>query len=851
MPRSSSLVRAMARSRRLAPFVLGAAFAAASSVAQCTTAWLPGAPLSGLDGPAYAATAWDPDGAGPLTPRWIVGGDLFVAANVRAERIAAFDPATGSWSPLGDGLNAQVRSLAVDSTGALVAGGYFGGSGATTAIGIARWNGNSWTPLGSGLLGGVLALTTMANGDLVAGGAFTIASGAVADGLARWSGTTWATIGSSGATGLVLAVCGLANGDLVVGGSLSAVGGVGVSNVARWNGTTWQAIGAGIPGVVASLAQLPNGDVLAGTDTAVRRWNGATWQPFGPPLLGNVRHLAVLPNGDVIASGDFATGGLSGIAIGNGTTWTALASGIAGSVAAATPWSNGDVFAAGAFLSAGGTPAAYAARWNGTAWNALASGFVGPPTGPGAMQANAALELPNGDLVVGGNFAGAPGTPAAAIARWNGSTWSPLGTGLPSSNPYSSVLSLALLPNGDLLAGGEFSLATGGPADGLARWNGSTWAPLGSGIGGATGNNPPVVVAMLPRANGELIAAGAFSVANGSVGNSIARWNGSTWAPLGSGLLLGGFEASVVGLLELPNGDLLVAGYFDTAGGAPASALARWNGSSWAPWSANTVGSVSAMVFDATGALVVARLVPGVGFDVARWNGSTWTSLGTFSSPARSLLVLPNGDLLAGGNFTSIGGVTAFGIARFDGASWSEVDGGAYETNHLLARRNGEVVACGRFTYAGSQVSPLVARLASSCPALATSVGNGCAGSAGPLTLTTTTLPWLGGAWTTRASNVPANAIAVRVFGLVPLQVPLALLLPQALPGCDLLTTPDLLDPALPVGGAVITTLPLPNVPSLLGGVLLQQLAAFELDAQGNLLTVTSSGAQRATIGVF
>ncbi len=844
----SSLVRAIARSRRLATFLLGTAIGAASASAQCTTAWLPGAPLSGLDGGAYAATAWDPDGAGPLASRWIVGGDFFVAVDARAERIAAFDPSTGAWSALGDGLNAQVRSLAVDSTGALVAGGYFGGSGTTTVIGIARWNGAAWTPLGNGMVGGVLALTTLANGDLVAGGGFTTGGGAVANGLARWNGTAWSTIGSSGVTGLVLAVCGLANGDLVVGGSLSAVGGVGVSNIARWNGVTWQTLGAGIPGVVASLAQLPNGDLLAGTDTAVRRWNGATWQPFGPPLQGNVRHLAVLPNGDVIASGDFAAGGLSGIAIGNGSTWTALGSGVNASVFAATPWSNGDVFVAGAFGSAGGAPASCVARWNGSSWNAFAASFSGPAA---VLQASTSLELPNGDLVVGGNFTTAPGTPAARIARWNGATWSQLGAGFPANDTFRSVRSLTLLPNGDLVAGGEFSLATGSPADGIARWNGTTWTPLGSGIGGATGTYPPVVLAMLPRSNGELIAAGGFSVANGSVGNAIARWNGSVWSPLGTGLLRAGNLALAMALLELPSGDLLVGGDFDTAGGVPAEGLARWNGSSWAPWSANTVGWVTAMAFAADGALVVARLVLGVGYDVARWNGSTWISLGACDLPVRGLLVLPDGDLLAGGAFTSIGGVTAYGTARYDGASWAAADGGADQTNHLLARRNGEVVASGRFVLAGPQVSLLVARLASSCPALATSVGTGCTGSAGALTLATTTLPWLGGAWTTRATNVPANAIAVRVFGLVPLQVPLVQLLPQALPGCELLTTPDLLDPTLPVGGAVVTTLPLPNVPSLLGGVLLQQLTAFELDAQGNLTTVIASGAQRATIGVF
>jgi hypothetical protein len=78
-------------------------------------------------------------------------------------------------------------------------------------------------------------------------------------------------------------------------------------------------------------------------------------------------------------------------------------------------------------------------------------------------------QLPNGDLIAGG-YGG-----NLRLARWNGTTWSDLGV-----NGY--VLALAVLPNGELWAGGQFVSAGTIGARNIARWNGVTWSPLGTGF---------------------------------------------------------------------------------------------------------------------------------------------------------------------------------------------------------------------------------------------------------------------------------------------------------------------------------------------------------------------------------
>src|ERR1041385_2704405 len=72
--------------------------------------------------------------------------------------------------------------------------------------------------------------------------------------------------------------------------------------------------------------------------------------------------------------------------------------------------------------------------------------------------------------------------------------------------------------NGELIAGGSFTNAGGTPVNNIARWNGSMWQPLGTGTNGA--------VQALAVFNNELIAAGVFTTAGGVTVNRIARWNG-------------------------------------------------------------------------------------------------------------------------------------------------------------------------------------------------------------------------------------------------------------------------------------------------------------------------------------
>jgi hypothetical protein len=62
--------------------------------------------------------------------------------------------------------------------------------------------------------------------------------------------------------------------------------------------------------------------------------------------------------------------------------------------------------------------------------------------------------------------------------------------------------------------------------------------------------------------------------------------------------------------------------------------------------------------------------------NVGTWDGTSWSALGTGTNSAVFALTSHNGALIAGGNFTVAGGVSASGIAMWDGTSWSALGTG-------------------------------------------------------------------------------------------------------------------------------------------------------------------------------
>ncbi len=644
----------------------------------CVADWLPGEPGETIGGTVSAFTNFDPDGAGPLPSLLVAGGSNLNVEGYRTQKIMGFNGQ--NWQPLeltnGTG---SVTALTVFSN-QLIAGGSFSSVSGVAAANIARWNGTTWSPMSSGFTGGEVRALAVFNNELYAAGAFTTASGLPANRIARWNGSSWVALqgGLTGGTAIVNSLLAF-NGFLFVGGNFTTAGSVAASNLATWNGSTWASFG--------------------NPDNAVN-------------ALGSFSGVAINSN-RVFVGGAFANiGGIAASRVAvlrfdpiNGNTWSALnntdlfSPSCTSLLVRPSGVSNFQVNAT--FRYSLGFPLgsrSYVSRWNGTTWAEL------------GVSDSSCLGIYNGQIVAGGSR-----TPACLA--YDNTNWNELGRGNPAqidaiatfgtdvvaavgisvkrrsstTGLWSQVGGTAtgfvdavlVIPNDSIVAAGQFA-ALEGATNNIAQWDGTNWIPLGTGITSSDPNGADVnTLARMP--NGDIIAAGSFTTAGGLPALNIARWNGFAWSPVGNGI--GG---TVFALKVAANGDLYAGGIFNTASGAATNNIARWDGANWRPLG---TGLGSGVVFSieqlpdtsivATGRFSTAGGIPAS--SIARWDGSTWSALGTgltnnagsLNTPSGfALKSLSSGEMIVAGNFQNAGGVPASKIARWNGSTWSALNDG-------------------------------------------------------------------------------------------------------------------------------------------------------------------------------
>jgi hypothetical protein len=292
---------------------------------------------------------------------------------------------------------------------------------------------------------------------------------------------------------------------------------------------------------------------------------------------------------------------------------------------------------------------------------------------------------------------------ALEVARWDGSQWSSVGTGLYNlaSSPVRSYngnlynFGTQLVDGGWRVVGSSFvgisdtvyqGLAVGDNSDTVRLWDGTNLsAPLGASFNGSR-------TAYLTLGN-NLIAAGYFTSVGGTLVNNIAQWDGTTWAPLGVGL-----DSRTECLAEF-QGKLVAGGYFGTAGGHPANHVAAWDGQDWSPLTFGTDAAVSALAaYGGTlfvgGAFTTAGGVPASG--IATWNGSAWGVPNGLAPNSRvESLIVYNGELVACGTLTLSGSSSTIRMAAWNGLSWRACQMGRVTSPHYMSIHGRDLIVSG------------------------------------------------------------------------------------------------------------------------------------------------------------
>jgi len=322
--------------------------------------------------------------------------------------------------------------------------------------------------------------------------------------------------------------------------------------------------------------------------------------------------------------------------------------------------------------------------------------------GNGTAYSISSLGDYNGKLLVGGT--GLIGGIGHGLASWDGSAWDSVGCG----TSYGEVKCFAVYNNELVIGGGFFQMGSNSfnvvpNTDGIAAWNGSQWHALG--ISGA--NN---TVSALEVYNGELYAAGRFTTIGGVNCNRIARWDGTSWKSVSTGLT-GGMPW--VFTLRVFNGELYAGGMFYYAGGVPANGLARWNGIQWDSVGAGVAGWPFSMEVDTLhNNLIIsgnfANYDTTMGIGICAWDGTKLLPIGTGLNSTSSSVAFYNNYLIATKPTPTQTPQDTI-IAYWDSISWRPITTGNKIINALISYNN-ELYAGGFFDTIGGQAIPYIAR---------------------------------------------------------------------------------------------------------------------------------------------
>lgn len=549
---------------------------------------------------------------------------------------------------------------------------------------------------------------------LYVGGQFTIIGGIFAFSIARYDGESWSNVGApydafNGFVG-AMAVFDDGNGPaLYAAGSFTDIGGVAVSRIAKWNGTAWSAptgggfdvaptklfVSSAVTGTPRLYAMGLFATAGSSTVPGFAVYDGTTWANVGDGSLAG-RCMVEFDDPATAGSDLFISGSRTreggGIFRFDGSSFHNIVPLHTGGtlvlcMAAFDDGNGSALYAGGTFSTMNDTRASRIAKWNGTSWSAVGGGVTS--TVQYLVRDLCVWDDGSGPaLFAGGRFQTAGGTPANNVAKWDGSAWSALSTGVnnsPSGFPEAKDLLLFDSGGGEGLAIlGDFTT----PRQYMAFWNGTEMR----GLGGTNGVGAPLSTAAIndlviyEDANDGplLVAGGSFVNAGPMAANRIAAWDGRTWRAFGAG-----FNAEVVSLVIFDDGggpQLYVSGTFGYLNGTQTvmDRFARWDGSQWhnvgSPPQFPGMSALDMIVFDdgdGPAIYAVSRFSSG---EVVKWDGQLWTTVGTpLGRSANRLAVFDDGSgpaLYLGAFSSQTGAAANDSLLKFDGNDWVPVGGG-------------------------------------------------------------------------------------------------------------------------------------------------------------------------------
>jgi len=614
-----------------------------------------------------------------------------------------------------NGFNSIVMSVAVQSDGKIVCGGYFTTFNGTTVNRIVRLNSDGTrdttfiTNTGTGFDSNIESLAVQSDGKIVCGGYFTTFNGTTVNRIVRLNSdgtrdTTFTTNTGTGFSSNVESLAVQSDGKIICGGSFTAFNNTTVNRIVRLNSDGTR-------------------DTSFTTNT-------------GTAFNSTVESIAIQSDGKLVIGGGFTT--FNGTTVNRivrlnsdgtrDTTFTTnIGTGFSSNVSALAVQSDGKLVIGGGFATFNGTTVNRIVRLNsdGTRDTAFTTNTG---TAFGSNVESLAVQS-DGKIICGGSFTAFNNTTVNRIVRLNSdgtrdtSFTTNTGTGF-----NSTVNSLAVQSDGKIVCGGFFSTFNGTEVNFIARLNSDGTRDTTFTTNNGTGFNS-TVTSIAIQSDGKIVCGGGFTTFNSVTVNFIARLNSDgtrdTTFTTNTGT---GFNSTVTSIAIQSDGKIVCGGYFTTFNGTTVNHIARLNsdGTLDTTFTTNTGTSfdtwVTSVAIQSDGKIVCGTefnfntfttQFNGVNINhIARLNSdgtldtTFTTNTGTgFDFSINSIAIQSDGKLVIGGGFATFNGTTVNFIARLNSngtldTTFTTNNGTGFDLdiNSIAIQSDGKLVCGGYFT---------------------------------------------------------------------------------------------------------------------------------------------------------
>jgi uncharacterized delta-60 repeat protein len=605
-----------------------------------------------------------------------------------------------------------VNSLAVQADGKIVVGGHFTNLGGQPRSCIGRLNADgsvdtTFNPGASGGLTDVITLALQADGKIVAGGTFTTLGGQPRDYIGRLNTTELATQSLS------------SDGSPITwlrGGTSPEVW--RTSFEVCTNGTDWINVGEGrriAGGWQATGVSFPTNAAIRARGFVSDGGSSSWFVESSAALLITTQPVSQSVNpGETVSFGVIATSPLAMF-----YQWRKDNTNIAGATMASLTLTNVQEADAGNYdvvvtNSLGSVTSA-------TAVLNVIPAILDATFNPGASEDVYSLAVQaDGKILVGGIFTTLGGHTCANIGRLH--TDGSVDTSFnPGADNY--VNSLAVQADGKILVGGQFATLGGQTCNRIGRLNADGTLDVTFDPGNVNGEVHSIAV----QSDGKILVGGNFTLLGGQARDCIGRLNadGSLDTSFNPVLIADSYP-DVYSLALQADGRIVVGGHFNSIGGQARTNIGRLDAdgsldATFHPAVGEAGNKVYAMMIQGDGRIVVAGDFWTLGEEsrsnIGRLNADGSVDI-SFHPDANgmvfSLALQADWKILVGGWFSELGGQTRNHLGRLnaDGSLDGDFNPDANERVYCFAMQtDGKIIVGGEFTTLAGQPRNHIGRL--------------------------------------------------------------------------------------------------------------------------------------------